>query len=226
MSNAEFIKNYWVKDLQNKIDFLEKYYKDPDKKEKSHSYITVLRNEIKDQMEEQQRIPYKYLDSLYYDKINTKIIRETKEYIQKVNRLYIKVYNRASDRRNELMRSKEQTPGDKEKFKELKRNYHNDKLAEFVKNSNEIVRIVEYRGRLYRKLDPVYMDPEKKFIKAHFYAPRKNIFNKSLSTYWVNIGVIWFMSILFYIILYYRLLKRFLEFFETFSGKVVKKKNV
>ena len=49
------------------------------------------------------------------------------------------------------------TPEGREAFTELKRRYHNDKLAEFVENTNEPVRIVEYDGELIQKIDPVYL---------------------------------------------------------------------
>jgi len=58
----------------------------------------------------------------------------------------------------------------------LKRNYSNESLEEFVTNSNEVERIVEYKGELIQKIDPIYLDPTSPFIKAHFYAPQKMIF--------------------------------------------------
>ena len=58
-----------------------------------------------------------------------------------------------------------------------------------------------------------------KMIKAHFYAPRKQVFGNYFSTYAVNVAVIWFMTLIFYLILYYRLLKKFLDFFEQLSQR-------
>ena len=90
-----------------------------------------------------------------------------------------------------------------------------DKLAEFVENTNETVRIIEYKGRLIQKIDPIYLDPEPVFLKAHFYAPRKWLFGKYYSTFWVNTLVIWAMSVLFFTILYFRGLRHALNFFDT-----------
>ena len=60
----------------------------------------------------------------------------------------------------------------KDQFLALKMSNYNEKLYEFVINRNEVDRIVEFKGKLYQKENPVYLDPESKFIKAHFYAPR------------------------------------------------------
>jgi hypothetical protein len=64
------------------------------------------------------------------------------------------------------------------------------------------------------------MDPPGKFVKAHFYAPRKQIFGTYLDTFTVNVLVIWFMTIALYILLYFRALKRLLDFFEQLSDKL------
>jgi hypothetical protein len=42
--------------------------------------------------------------------------------------------------------------------------YHNEKLTEFIENNNELVRIIEY-GRLFQKIDPIYLDPVHSFIR-------------------------------------------------------------
>lgn len=94
-------------------------------------------------------------------------------------------------------------------------------MAEFVENKRELVRLVEYKGRIYQKCDPVYLDPEERFVRAHFYAPQKYLIGGYLSTFWVNILVMWFMAAGFGLILYYRLLKRFVDKFENRGRKVV-----
>ena len=116
---------------------------------------------------------FRQLDT-WHDKIDERILTETQKYIRKVNRFYIKIYNRANDKRDDIIRSYQKSPENKERFIQQKRDYHNDRLAEFVENSNEPVRIVEYKGRLIQKVDPIYLDPESNLIKAHFYAPQKN----------------------------------------------------
>ncbi len=217
MSMAEFKKNYWVRNLLNKVDYLDKYYDSPDKKKKVEDYLLLLRNELGKEMATEKVITYNSLDSLYYNKLTPGVLKTTRDYISNINRLYIRVYNLENDKRDKLIRDMQSTPEKKEAFLKLKREYYNERLAEFVENSDEVIRIIEYKGHLYQKIDPIYLDPESKFLKAHFYAPRKYIFGKYFSTYWVNICVIWFMSLLLYIVLYFRLLKRLLEYIENLS---------
>jgi hypothetical protein len=68
-------------------------------------------------------------------------------------------------------------------------------------------------------MDPVYMDPDNKFIKAHFYAPRKQIFGLYVDTFVVNVIVLWIITGLLYLALYFRLLKKLLDSGEVIMGK-------
>ncbi|MBN1158144.1 MAG: ATP-binding cassette domain-containing protein [Bacteroidales bacterium] len=228
MSIAEYKKNYWVKNLENKVDYLQKYQDNPVEDEKKIQYLTLLRNEISHELpvlqsihiEDVQGISFPYLDSLRPGLVNSRILDGTREFLKTINRIYIKIYNNANDEKDALIRELQKSPDEQEQFLELKRKYHNEKLTEFVENNNEFVRIIEYKGRLYQKIDPVYLDPEHPFIKAHFYAPRKMLFGIYYSTFLVNTLVIWCFAIAVYIILHFRLLKRFLGVLEQIHGKL------
>jgi hypothetical protein len=62
------------------------------------------------------------------------------------------------------------------------------------------------------------MDPEYKLIKAHFYSPTKMVFGVKISTFIVNVIVLWVMTLLLYIALYFRLLKKLLDSGELLMG--------
>ena len=107
-------------------------------------------------------------------------------------------------------------------FLKLRDNYANESLEEFVTNKNESSKIIEFKGEIIQKLEPIYMDPKFKFIRAHFYSPTKQIFGKKLDTFIMNVIVLWVITILLYLILYFRLLKKLLESGEVFIGRNLK----
>jgi ABC transport system ATP-binding/permease protein len=221
MSSAEYKKFYWVNNLENKIDYIKKYRNKAGEEEKISNYMRLLRNEISQEVKTNTYIEFKQLDRLYPEKIDDQVLESASSYIKKVNKFYIKVYNRANDKRDQIIRAYEKSPEEKALFIQLKRDYYNDNLAEFVENSNEPVRIVEFKGKLIQKIDPIYLDPENNLIKAHFYAPQKKIFGTYYTTFWVNTLVIWIVSLIFYIILYFRGLKKLLEILEYSSKKSI-----
>jgi len=227
LSIAEYKKNYWIKNLENKIDFIEHEIQVPGDEERTKAYLTLIRNEItaelpnirKIPIQNVQRIDFPSLDKLTPEQINQEAIDHTRQFIKTLNRVYIRIYNNANDAKDNLIRMHEKTPSDKARYLDLKRSYHNEKLTEFVENNNELVRIIEYKGRLFQKIDPIYLDPLHPFIKAHFYAPRKMLFGKYYSTFWVNTAVIWTFSLVIYLLLYFRVLKRILDCLEQLSSK-------
>ena len=108
-------------------------------------------------------------------------------------------------------------------FEKLREDYKNLKLEEFVTGGSiENKNIIEYKGKLVRKYKPIFMDPEGSFIKAHFYAPRKQIFGVYVDTFVVNVIFLWIMTGLFYLALYFRLLKKLLDSGEIIIGKAGK----
>ena len=68
------------------------------------------------------------------------------------------------------------------------------------------------------------MTPEHKFLKAHFYAPYKRVFGNLHETFWVNTIVIWMFSVVMFVILYFRGLKRGLDFIEEVTERLKKNK--
>ena len=223
-SVAGFMSSYLLQNLENKLTEVTEHYQDPDKTELVKNHLSLIRNELQKEYNDRlvfatyaEEIPtwkMKYISDLVPGTLNDSLLNHTMEYIQALSAAYTDVYRRAFRESNEIKQE-----FDIEKLQELKRNHHNNSLEEFVTNKNEFEKIVEYNGKLIQKTDPIYNDPRSPFIKAHFYAPRKMVFGTFMPTIRVNVIVIWFMTIVLYILLYYRVLKRLLDFFENFSWK-------
>ncbi len=216
MSISDFKKNYWIRTLNNKVAFIERNFDNAERLDELKQNLEVLRNEIEKELnsESGRIVKFDYLDQLYFNKINPETVRALKSYFDILNKYYIKLYNKANGLKDKTISSLQKTPEDREEFMSLKQKYYNENLTELVRNSNEINRIIEYKGELFQKIDPVFLDPQNKFIKSHFYSPRKQVFGNYYDTFWVNIIVIWFMTIMLYFILRYRLLRRLLDYIE------------
>ncbi len=92
--------------------------------------------------------------------------------------------------------------------------YQNESVADQVKKIYEKNQIVEYKGELYQQIEPIYLDPAPEGflgIRSHFFAPRKYFLGNYYDTYNFNIGFIWFMTFLLYLVLYFDLLGRLIR---------------
>ena len=112
---------------------------------------------------------------------------------------YVRQYNAANNIKDALITKMESE--NKDAFQELKNDYFNISLEESVTSKNEKQKTIEFKGELVQKLDPIYMDPPDKFIKAHFYSPTKQIFGFHVDTYMINVLVIWTMTSILYLFL-------------------------
>jgi ABC transport system ATP-binding/permease protein len=222
MNIANYKKDYWNVNLKNKLEFISHYFKDSLHRNEIIKYLEVLRNEFAKEMKANAKIQFIHLNELTIDKLNDGAIEDAITYLDQINRYYIKLYNKANQQKDERVNEQQRTPEERERFLRLKRAYSNETLEEFVTNSNEVERIVEYKGELIQKIYPIYLDPSSNFIKAHFYAPRKMVFGNFFPTFWVNVCVIWFMTIMLYLGLYYRVFLKFLDYLEQLGERFSK----
>jgi hypothetical protein len=219
MSDASYRKDYWVVELINKAESISRSLHDPEKAEDIKRNLELLQVEISDELNNNEHVQFAHLTDLTPDRISEDILGSVKKYLNEIKSYNIKLYNKANTQKDKLVKELRKTDITEEVYFKTRREHHNESLAEFVTNSNVTERIIEYKNHLYQKIDPIYMDPEHKLLKAHFYAPRKKVFSTYISTFGINIAVIWFISLVLYLVLYYRWLKKLLDLIEQFTQR-------
>ncbi|MRT93349.1 ATP-binding cassette domain-containing protein [Ancylomarina sp. 16SWW S1-10-2] len=218
MSQADYKKNYWLPILKNKLEDCKKKLNQGKVDEIYKLNLELIYNELKSTS---LPLSFQKLELLKRNPTNIDLLDELKLYIDDLNNHYIMLYNAANKEKDEKILELQSQFPDKDSFVKMKKSYDNNRLTEFVTNNDDIERIVEYQNRLFQKIDPIFKDGESSFLKAHFYAPRKKIFDREYDTYWVNIIVIWTMTISLYIILYFGLFKRMLNSLEKRLNKLM-----
>jgi ABC-type multidrug transport system ATPase subunit len=132
------------------------------------------------------------------------------------------------DRYNKAVSAREKTMFDLEKesgltLNDRKNNYFNQALADIATNVSVKERIIEFGGKLYQQIDPVFLDPRPRSVidyRTHMFAPEKNLLGARVNTYWFNALVIWLMSAVLYVTLYLNVLRKLVLSFEKVPGKV------
>jgi ABC transport system ATP-binding/permease protein len=97
----------------------------------------------------------------------------------------------------------------------LKRKYYNEQLASLVKNDREMVELYVTGNTVFKLKDPIYTLPESNYGRAHFYAPFKKVAGTYIDTFWFNIIVIWLWTGVWFAILYYDLLRKLMNYFDS-----------
>ncbi|MBQ5574725.1 MAG: ATP-binding cassette domain-containing protein [Bacteroidales bacterium] len=212
MQSAIMKRDFWLKHLENKLSNYNRSVSDTASRATIESDLLTIRNEVRQEMEENPNVrPDFNPDSLTYELCNPALIAKVQEYFDALRSYYIRQFKDASKERDNYISERQQTPEQRKAYLDLKRDYHNESLSDFVTNNRETERIMEYNNRIYQKAIPIFLDPHHKLLRAHFYAPRKRFANWYVETYWLNLAVVWGQSLLLYLCLYCRVLKKVLN---------------
>jgi len=208
ISTAKFRKDIWYNEMKSILSRLESNLERGRLDKSSANDMMLIRNEIEEELGFTAAVPFD-LSIINPDAITAEALAAARDYIERVRRYYIEVSRNAVEARDKVIIAFEQA--DREAFIRLKKQHTNESLEEFVRNDNEKDKIKRYHDRLYQNYDQIFFDPTHPLVKAHFYAPQKQVFGLFVGTLAVNTAVIWFMTICLYILLYFRVLHHILD---------------
>ena len=174
--------------------------------------LQFLKNELT-KMAVTNKLPeFNFPDQLTPNEFNPEIADSVSQYLDRMDKLFSKISNSASDRIDRFYNL------NVTKLNDLENDYYNYKLEEIVTKPYERKKGLVYNNTLVQNTDPVYLDPDKKKypgFRTHFYAPSKYIFGIKTDTFFFNISLVLLSSILLYIALYFELLGKVVRFLEN-----------
>ena len=103
-------------------------------------------------------------------------------------------------------------------YNQLRAQYHNESITDLVKRPFEKNKVLQFGDELVQQYEPIFKDPEPKGyfdFRSHFLAPQKHFAGVYFDTFWFNLFVIWVMSILLFVALYFELFKKLLFSFPS-----------
>ena len=222
--NSNYKTVYYIPELEKRVNYCIEHLGEADSaevKRKVADALAVLRHELfLESNYSAPEIPYNYLDSLYPSKAGEVTLYETLGYLEELNDHYSKIFQENNQRRDaivtHLMKS------DAALYEGKRAAYHNESISDLALKVFEKNKILQYKDELVQQYDPVYRDPlPRNFFdfRSHFLAPRKYFAGHYFDTYYFNLAVIWSMSIVLYIMLYYEVLRKLGTLAQWVNGK-------
>lgn len=221
MANADFKKVYLIPEIETRLQYCLANHRseDAEVKNKITENLALIKTEVgKELVATGQQMPVlenlstTTFDSLVYGKIST--------FLDNLKKFYIRRYNAADNKKEAYITAQTSSPEGKARFNRHREQYHNDAVADLVKNLNESHRIIEQDGRLIQKIYPIYKDPDPEHaidFDAQFYMPAKHFLNRDVDTFYFNTGVIWSMTIILILLLYFDVLRRVIDGISNFN---------
>lgn len=147
--------------------------------------------------------------------INESKIDNARKTLNKIRQNTIRQLDNIMYKKDKKLTALIQSQKGKDNFRKFKQTYYNKAIAELVKGDENPYKIMVKDNNLKRKFEPIYYSPKQRNGRAHFFAPEKKIGPFSLSTLNFNLTVIWLFNLLLYIALYYDILKKIINRFQS-----------
>jgi ABC-type multidrug transport system ATPase subunit len=226
-AQADFKAAYLAQELKRRNRFIADNYTS-----KSDSVIAIVQKDLGILQTELSHEPYrKGLEKINLEKDLTpanyseKTFATLDAYLDDYQKVYQKQYNEKVALKEKKIAFFEGNPKYGYNLNETKNHYYNESLADLVTNVSEKDRILEYNGQLIQQINPIYLDPKPAHLldyRAQFFAPKKQFAGLWVDTFWFDTLVIWLMSGILYLTLYFELLKKLLD--KTGKIKLLVKK--
>ena len=221
-SVADFKQVYFLPELNKRLELIRDEFETTGQIKNTEDDLKLIKNELKKENLLVPNIVFEQINELIPEKISAELFDRLELHLAKLDDHYSSEFVIATTQReNMVMYYMDQKPGLYNRNKDL---YHNESVEEYVRKVFEKNEMVEYRNELIQQIDPIYKDPFPEGwlkFRSHFFAPRKYFMGSYYETYWFNMGFIWSLTVIFYIILYFDLLKKMLRAPRTILKKLL-----
>lgn len=209
MSTASYKDNIWSMKMKDKLDSL--YYKKYTTR--SEAQLKLLQNELQ---REASLIDYQLSSDKKNGVLDEAFYKAIKADLDTLHKHFRYAYQQATAKKDSLVRQIGQ-----QELTSLENTYANKTLNDLILEKGNFEPIIEHEGRLVQRYQPVFTDGAKSsLIRSQLYVKRKNVMGNYFDTYFVNLMVLWFMTLLLAIALYYNLFRKALgKFSRLFEGK-------
>lgn len=206
----------WTDEMQERIDIaLQSIQSNNDSiLEATSGVFELLHYEVSKENERNQRIQFQSVNSLTPSKFSSQTADSLLRYLSEIKTFYEDLSLRARKKKDAMViKLDAKNP---QLYLKQQNNYHNEAVSDIVKNIY-MKQVVEYDNKLIRQQDPIFRYPEvNNFFdfRSHFYAPQKHFVGMYLDTFTFNILMVWFMTLVLYITLYFDTFKKLMDMFS------------
>lgn len=211
ISRYSYITALEIPTLKSELDVCLRNLIKKENPAQTANYFKILKTEIPGLLKESGYSAFPAFDSLTEKLLTDGAVQNAKAYLDSLSLFFSSQMQVVTSKRDAAYEKLAKKMGEEGVYT-FKQKYYNENLADLLLNKTAENKIIEGKGFLIRKKDPVFMDPESKSGQAHFYAPVKIIGSLKINTFWFDFAVIWLMSALLYLTLLHDTLRKAIEY--------------
>jgi ABC transport system ATP-binding/permease protein len=220
IAEADYKRHYHLPELETHLSNClnnRSHWRNPNHEQMIAS-ITLLRNEIGYELGSIGEENFPEYDKLVVGKFDSAIYQSTMKFISTMKQVYLLRLNETMAKREALVQELTLTPERAAQYDRMRSRYQNKAISSSVKNLTTPNRVVEYDGKLFQKMYPIYLDDHKPShifdFSANLFQPTKHFAGYYFPTLYFNVAVIWSMTLFLFVALYFNWLQKFIHLFE------------
>ncbi len=228
MAESDYKKIYLIPELESKLDFANLHHqnKEPEVIQEVSKVLKLVQSSIENELKDIGLDKFKNLQQLNPEQFDSAAYHASQDFMEVLKKFYINRYNKADQEKERKINQMTRTQSKEKEFGKFRESYQNDAISALVKNVEESHRIIEKGGKFVQKVYPIYKDPDPDHIvdfDAQFYMPRKHFLNQNMDTFTFNLSVIWLMTFVLAITLYYEVLLKIIDGLGNLSNPIPKR---
>jgi ABC transport system ATP-binding/permease protein len=220
-SQSDFKKVYWLPELFERLERIKNEVDNIRTVNMSANDLLVIANEIIKESAANKDVPaFEYNAELAPGRFTRETVDKVYAYLSALDKYYGDKFQRISRQKENYFNF--YLDRDPDAYNLLRDRYHNEGVSDIVRKVYEKNKILEYDHQLVQHYDPIYQDPYVGSIwtlRTHFYSPVKPFMGKTYDTFWYNMIVIWILTMLLYLALYFEWLKKLIDVSQRFNKK-------
>ncbi len=220
MAQAEYKRQYLIPSLESRLAFCVNNrgdWRNPRATGMVNS-LNLLKSEISRELALVGDQHFPEVSRLEVGKFDSTVYQHASVFLDNLKKFYSRRYSRASSAKDQRIAEMTATEEQQAQFAAMRERYVNQGVSDAVKNLRSTERIVEYKGHFIQKIYPIYMEEHRPSnlldFSANLYQPTKHFLGFYIDTLYFNIAVIWSMTVVLFVTLYYDVLRRMVKALE------------
>ena len=213
INNADFKQSYYLPELEKRLKKIKEEILVKGMVKTRVNDLLLIKNELSLEAIQIESIEIPEGLDFQPDAFSMEDVQAVEKILSDLKLYYLEVFSRENKMKNNKV--KKLLKNLKDTYYGYLDDYHNESVADHVRKIYERKKIVEYDHRLVRMVDPVYLDPVPEgffSFRTHFFAPKKHFAGRYFETFAFNMSIIWILTFVLYVTLYFNLLKKIINF--------------
>lgn len=220
---GQYKKTYYIPELESRLAEVVNnrgQWRNRSERNTIRQPLALLQSELRNELKYVGENRFPEVNALEIGKFDSTVYEKTRLFLATLREYYSLRVRNAEQEREKLVASLTDTPEKLEQFNAMKMAYQNEAVRVKVENTIEALRIVEWNGELVQKIYPIYFNEPRPAnwldFRANFYSPTKFFAGSNIDTFFFNVAVIWVMTVVLFVTLYFELLKKTIDGVQSY----------